>query len=136
MLQFISFRKYKYCLLASFMLIACNMKRERKIPADVLDEHRFSTILADVLLLEAHVTRNATELEGRAADVMLQHNYPMIDQKYGLSDSQLLRSYEYYLADPVALIRIMDLVQDTLNRLQIKLTAEDSTSTETDSIGY
>jgi hypothetical protein len=121
--MFIYFRKYSYWLFATWCMVSCTLGTDQKVPEGILGEQYFSTILADVLLLEAHTSRNTAEYEGKAADVMLRYNYPMIDEKYGLKDSQLIKSYQYYLSDPEALIRIMNHVQDTLDVLFVQETS-------------
>lgn len=113
-------------------MVSCTWGDEQNVPEGILDEQKLSTILADVLLLEAHTSRNTLEYEGKAADVMLRYNYPMIDEKYGLKDSQLIKSYQYYLSDPEALIRIMNHVQDTLDALFVQVTsAEENADQDT-----
>jgi len=128
--MFIFFRKYSYWLIATWCMVSCDWATEKKAPEGILDEQQLSVILADVLLLEAHTSRNVSEYEGRAADVMMRYNYPMIDEKYNLKDSQLIRSYQYYLSDPEALIRIMNLVQDTLDVLFVGVTSTDAEAEE------
>jgi hypothetical protein len=126
--MFIYFRKYSYWLFATWCMVSCTLGNDQKVPEGILGEQYFSTILADVLLLEAHTSRNTAEYEGKAADVMLRYNYPMIDEKYGLKDSQLIKSYQYYLSDPEALIRIMNHVQDTLDVLFVQVTSTEAIS--------
>lgn len=79
------------------------------------------TIIADVLLLESYTSMKSSNLDGRNAEVMLQYNYPLIDKKYNLADSQFVRSYQYYLNDPEALARIFQGALDTLTIVQEKM---------------
>ena len=75
-------------------------------------------VVADVLLMESFTTQKSMFLEGRNAQVMLEYNYPMIDQKYGLADSQFFHSYQYYIQDPEAFSKVMEVALDTLQRLE------------------
>lgn len=86
-------------------------------PEGLLPEKALSVILADVLLLEAQVNRYGSVLEGFGQEMMWLHQYPAINEKYGLADSQLYHSYQYYTSDPEAIVRIMTGVIDTLNTL-------------------
>ena len=130
----LSVRKYSYCLLVLGLLIACKQKEVRKPGPGILSEKEMGIVLADVLLLESYTTKNGTVYDGKTSEVMITHNYPLIDKKYELADSQLIRSYEYYIGDPEAMSRIMNIVIDTLSKIEEELSKTDSSSTLSDSL--
>jgi hypothetical protein len=113
--------KYSWCILFIGFTTGCLDLPKAEKPADLIGEQAMGTIIADVLLLESYTSLKSPELEGRNAEVMLQYNYPLIDKKYHLADSQFIRSYQYYLNDPQALTRIFQGALDTLNLVQEKM---------------
>jgi hypothetical protein len=113
--------KYSWCFLLIGLAVGCSDAPQIEKPADLINEQDMGTIMADVLLLESYSSLKSPDFEGRNAEVMLQYNYPLIDKKYHLSDSQFVRSYQYYLNDPEALARIFQRALDTLTILQEKI---------------
>ena len=114
----LNYRKYTVCLLAVIFVLSCENKELENEPDDLMAIPLMGRVMADVLLMESFTTQKSMFLEGRNAQVMLEYNYPMIDQKYGLADSQFIHSYQYYINDPEAFSKVMEVALDTLNRLE------------------
>lgn len=106
------------CLLAVIFVLSCENKELENEPDDLMAIPLMGRVMADVLLMESFTTQKSMFLEGRNAQVMLEYNYPMIDQKYGLVDSQFIHSYQYYINDPEAFSKVMEVALDTLSRLE------------------
>ena len=114
----LNYRKYTVCLLAVIFVLSCENKELENEPDDLMAIPLMGRVMADVLLMESFTTQKSMFLEGRNAQVMLEYNYPMIDQKYGLVDSQFIHSYQYYINDPEAFSKVMEVALDTLSRLE------------------
>jgi Domain of unknown function (DUF4296) len=120
--------KYTVYLLAILFVLSCENNHSKDEPDDLIAIPLMGRVVADVLLMESFTTQKSMYLEGRNAQVMLEYNYPMIDQKYGLADSQFIHSYQYYIQDPEAFSKVMEVALDTLQRLEKKtLQPADST---------
>lgn len=99
-----------------------------KAPSDILSEKEIVPVLADLLILEAYTNKNTDKYKGAPAEVMQNFNYPLLNEKYGLKDSVLYNSYQYYLKNPEKFRNIMVAVQDTLRKKELKLLENDTTN--------
>lgn len=112
-------KTYKYTILffAINILTACNNSEKIIAPPDLLSEQKMGRIIADVLLIQNYLagknTPNYLELE--------LSSYPLINEKYVLTDSQAYHSYQYYLRDPEKFNRILEVAKDTLEQINKKI---------------
>lgn len=116
------------------MQFSCNSVITEKLPPDILSEKKIVPIIADLLILEAYTTKNTEKYIGSPAEVMQKFNYPLLNEKYGLKDSVLYNSYQFYLKNPEKFRNLMIVVQDTLRKREQKLLQLDTTNQQPVSI--
>lgn len=100
--------------------MACKSIEKDAPPANLLSEHKMGIILADVLLVQNYLSGTYSP---NYASLELS-SYPLINEKYELSDSQAYHSYQYYLKSPEKFNRILVVAKDTLEQISKKITPE------------
>lgn len=81
-------------------------------------------ILADFLLIESYNNQFLTKNTDVDYKKLQLYSYPIINEKYKLTDSQAIHSYNYYLNFPDKMKNIITIAQDSLNNLVEKATNE------------
>ena len=113
-----NYYKYTLLLLALNGLIACKNTEEKIPPKDLLSEQEMGRVLADVLLIQNYLAVSASP---NYLNLEIS-SYPLINEKYQLTDSQAYYSYQYYLTDPETFNRILLVTKDTLEQINKKFT--------------
>lgn len=113
---------YKYILLLCCFLVNIACKEESTIipPKDLLDEKTMARVLVDFLLIENYNNQFTLEHKDVNYDKLQLYGYPVINEKYGLTDSQAFYSYKYYLHFPERMKNIFAIAQDSLILLSDK----------------
>lgn len=117
---------YKYIfLIGGFIWItACQSSGEIPKPQNLLDEHQMGIILGDFLLIENYNSQYVANHDSVNYDLLQLFSYPILNEKYQLTDSQAYHSYQYYLNFPDKMKNIISIAQDSLNQLVEKTTNE------------
>ena len=100
-------------VLLSFILLFGLAQCSEKKPEKVLSEAEMVAILTDIYLAEEKVSRLAIRYD--SMKVVFPYFEERIYAKYGVSDSLLTHSFQYYLQHPDKLDGIYTAVIDSLN---------------------
>ncbi len=98
-------------------ITSCQQANQSSPPANLIDEQLMGRILADVLLLENQVMQTNINAQGVDYQNLQLQNYPLIDEKYNLADSQAYKSYQYYINNIKEFKKVLEFTQDTLNKI-------------------
>ena len=96
-------------LLLTVSLVSC--QREKR-PERLLSPKEMAAFLVDVYLAEARVEKLSLQKDS-AMKLFLPYESKVM-KKYGIQDSTLKKTYQYYMAHPDELEKIYDSVIDTL----------------------
>ena len=97
-------------LIVIFGLGSCN---QNKKPKNVLSEQQLAEILVDIYAGEARMTN--LSLVNDSAIKLFRPFEESLFQKKGIPDSIVKTTFRYYLAHPVELEQVYDVVIDTLS---------------------
>lgn len=100
-------------VLLSFILLFGLSQCSEKKPEKVLSEAEMVAILTDIYLAEEKVSRLSIRYDSMKA--VFPYFESRIYEKFGVSDSLLTRSFQYYLQHPDKLDGIYTAVIDSLN---------------------
>lgn len=119
-------KTYKYTLLIAVLslIAACSPSEKKKEPKDLLDEKKMGLVLADFLLLENHIVQYSGLHQEARYDELQFYSYPIINEKYNLTDSQAYHSYQYYLENPKRFKKVIEFALDSLNKIVENTTPE------------
>lgn len=119
-------KTYKYTLLIVVLslIAACGASEKENEPKDLLDEKTMGLVLADFLLLENHIIQYSATRQEVRYDKLQFYSYPIINEKYNLTDSQAYHSYQYYLENPQKFKRVIGFALDSLNKIVENTTPE------------
>lgn len=106
----------RICLCLLLFLLGC--KAEKK-ETGILSEQEMVRNLIDITLAEARL--NSLPIGRDSANQFFIPFEEKFMKKNNLSDSILMKSYQYYLGHPADLERIYDIVIDSLNLREQKL---------------
>lgn len=111
---------------AACLVMAC--KKETR-PAGILSPEEFSKVLVEVYMAEARM--NSTALQRDSAMKLFAAYEKKMFQQFGLSDSVLLKTQQYYVDHPEQLEKIYDSVIDTLSLREKKLRTKPADTADT-----
>ncbi|MBT3301838.1 MAG: DUF4296 domain-containing protein [Bacteroidetes bacterium] len=107
-----------YLLIFSLLfIISCGGKKNEKIPDDVIPEKDMVGILIDIHLAEAGVS--FSRLERDSFDYYLSNYYFDIFRKHHITKDEFDFSMNFYLDNPNILQAVYEIVNDSLNSLQL-----------------
>lgn len=104
------------CML--IVLVVVSGCQQEKRPAGVLDKQEYAAYLVNVYVAEAKL--NTYAITPDSAMKLFQPFEQSLQQKFGESDSTILKTYEWYLAHPEEFEKVYTAVIDTLNLLEQK----------------
>ncbi|NOS91048.1 MAG: DUF4296 domain-containing protein [Cyclobacteriaceae bacterium] len=92
--------------------IGCTTPK-KEIPTDVLTKPQLTSFMIEMYVAEAHLEGI---LKPRDSAIKLFIPYEeKLKRKYGISDSTLKKTYQYYLENPKELEEVYDALIDSLN---------------------
>lgn len=109
--------KYTVLVFVFSLMVHCKPSGQTAPPANLIDKHLMGRILADVLLLENQVMQTNITSQNIDYQKLQLQNYPLIDEKYHLADSQAYKSYQYYVNNLHEFKEVLEIAQDTLNKI-------------------
>ncbi len=104
------------CLLTTILVLTgC---RGDKTPPGVLDQKQYADYLVNIYIAEAKL--NTLAITPDSAMKLFQPFEASLLAKYGVSDSVIQNTYQYYLAHPAQLEQVYTTVIDSLNLMEQK----------------
>jgi hypothetical protein len=100
------------CLMLILVFVLCACTQNKK-PKGVLDEQQLAEILVEIYAGEARMTN--LSLVNDSAIKLFGPFEESLFQKKGIPDSIVKTTFRYYVAHPVDLERVYDVVIDTLS---------------------
>ena len=114
--------KKVFLLTVVVLLGACESAPEE--PTNVLSEAKMVDIMIDVRIAEGQV--NGLSLSQDSARGLYDYLENMIFETHEIDSAEYVQSYEYYMLNPMKMLRITDAVLDSLKVRQQRLTAPKS----------
>jgi hypothetical protein len=115
---FINMRPFNYkisalIIIASTIVMLCISCGKEKPPADILPREQLTNIMIEFYLAEARLSKFSLSVDS-ASRLFIPFEDSVL-QKYGVSDSVLRKTYQYYFDHPVELEKIYEVVIDSLS---------------------
>lgn len=109
-----------WVVMIGITLGACRVEQR---PADILPPNEMAKIMIDLYLAEARLTDGMVNKDSALRYFIPQQQRLL--EKHSLSDSAIVKSFQYYVDHPQQLEKIYESVIDTLNLREQKLRASD-----------
>ncbi|MBW7844775.1 MAG: DUF4296 domain-containing protein [Bacteroidia bacterium] len=106
-------QKYLFLFINLVLFVACAPKENNVVPADVISQETMQQILTDMHLAEAMAARNQESADTVAARAL--GYYEKIYTKYKITESEFMKSYDFYTQHPVLLDSIYSKMIDELS---------------------
>ena len=100
-------------LLICFLIVAGCKKEDEKPPIGIMDKKELAAFLVDVYLAEAQLDSRPISKDS-AMKLFIPHEEKLLE-KWGLKDSTLKVTYQYYMNHPKDMELVFDSVIDTLS---------------------
>ena len=100
----------RWVILILMLVVACG--RDSR-PPGILDEHQMTSFLVDIYLAEARMSQ--FPMRPDSARKIFQAHEHQLATRYGVSDSIIRISYQYYFEHPREFDRILEAAIDTLS---------------------
>ena len=101
-------------LLFGLLLISACANNEVKIPDNVLSQDEMAEVIKDIQLLEA--VHKDIGLFGVKKKELTDTSYAIVFNKHKIKASEFDSSYRFYTAYPALFSKIMDKVEEDLNK--------------------
>ena len=99
-----------WSVVALSILLGC---AKENVPKDILTQDQLTTIMIEFYLGEAKLSNYSLPYDS-ASKLFIPFEAAVL-KKYGVSDSSLLKTYQYYFHHPKKLEKIYEIVIDSLN---------------------
>lgn len=112
------------CFALAGILVICTFlscSRSGKIPSDILDQERMSAILFDISMAEGHAENSYFRDSAKNRDSVLRVELDRVMQIHRISQTEFLRSYQFYKARPHLYKVMVDSLQARSQRDQQKM---------------
>lgn len=101
----------RFSLITVIFIASCSGEKKEKIPGDVIPEKEMTQLLTDLHLVEGYISSGFAR---DSADQKLLNYYHTVFKKYGVTEEQFQKSFEFYLRHP----KLLDGVyQDVLEEM-------------------
>jgi len=111
-----------WSLMIGLICFSCGKEEQRK---DILSQDELTKIMIELYLGEARLTNSALAYDsGRKLFIPYEES---VLKKYGVADSTLKKTYQYYFDHPTELEKIYAIVIDSLSLRERKASSQPST---------